>query len=175
VARRIGLLGFLLLGSATAALAEGMVVEAGDVLRVTVAGAPDISREDARVDADGRIMLPGVGGIAVAGSDLDTIRETIAERLVAQDLLRQPTVMVEIAKYRSFYVGGAVAKPGAVDFEPGLTVRHALILAGGLDGKGAEKMTTEELVELKTKWRTTNYALLQVESRIKRLEAELDH
>ena len=174
--RKLGLVSLLMLGSATAALGQGMTIEPGDVLRVTIAEAPDIGREEAKVDADGRIMLPKVGGIPVSGSDLDAIRGRIADRLVAADLIRQPAVMVEIASYRPFYVGGAVARPGAIPFEPGLTVRHALILAGGLDREaGPDRTSTAELLELKTKWKTTNYALLQVESRIARLEAELDH
>lgn len=174
--RKLGLVILLVLGSAAAALADGMTVEPGDVLRVTIVEAPDIGRENARVGADGRIMLPEVGGIAVAGSDLDAIRDRIADRLVAADLIRQPTVMVEVASYRPFYVGGAVASPGAIPFEPGLTVRHALILAGGLDtSAGPDRPSTAELLELRTKWKTTNYALLQVESGIARLEAELDH
>lgn len=178
--RTLGLLGLLAIGTAlaapTPARADGMTIEPGDVLRVTVAEAPDIGRDNAKVGADGRIMLPEVGGVDVAGADLDAIRDRIAARLVASDLIRQPTVMVEIASYRPFYVGGTVAHPGAIDFEPGLTVRHALILAGGLDrSAGPDRVTTEELLELKTKWRTTNYALLQVRSRIARLEAELDH
>lgn len=176
ICRRIALLGALLLGTTAGARAEGMAVEPGDVLRVTVAEAPTIGREDAKVDADGRIMLPVLGGIAVAGSDLDAIRTRIADRLVAGDLIRQPTVVVEIASYRPFYVGGSVANPGAVAFEPGLTVRHALILAGGLDrSAGPDRTTTADLLDLKTKWRTANYELLLVESRIARLEAELDH
>jgi len=186
--RRLALVAALLLGTAsapvlelaaglvTAARADGLTVQPGDVLRVTVTQAPDISREEAKVDADGRIMLPVLGGVPVAGSDLDAIRGAIADRLVAADLIRQPTVVVEIASYRPFYVGGTVAQPGAVPFEPGLTVRHALILAGGLDGEGGkDKTSVEDLVELKTKWRTTNYQMLQIQSRIARLEAELDH
>ncbi|MEL6338269.1 MAG: SLBB domain-containing protein, partial [Pseudomonadota bacterium] len=42
-------------------------------------------------------------------------------------------MLVEIAQYRPFYVGGSVTTPGAITYEPGLTVRHALILAGGLE------------------------------------------
>ena len=62
VLKQFGLLGVLMLGSATAVLADGMTVEPGDVLRVTVAEAPDIGRDSVKVDADGRIMLPVVGG-----------------------------------------------------------------------------------------------------------------
>lgn len=181
VLKRSRLLGALLLGVAclvpgASARADGMAVAPGDVLRIAITEAPDIGREEARVDADGRIMLPVIGGVAVAGADLDIIRDRIAERLVAADLIRQPTVMVEIAAYRPFYVGGTVAHPGAIDFAPGLTVRHALILAGGLDrGAGPDRTKIQDLVELKTRWRTTNYALLDVESRIARLEAELNH
>ena len=175
VLKQLSLLGVLMLGATTTALAAGMTIEPGDVLSVTVAKAPEIGRDEAKVDADGRIMLPVIGSVAVAGSDLDAIREKISDRLVAADLIREPAVTVEIARYRPFYVGGAVAHPGAIEFEPGLTVRHALILAGGLDAGTESKLTIADLVELKSKWTTNNYAMLEVDSRIARLEAELDH
>ena len=96
VLKQLSLLGVLMLGATTTALAAGMTIEPGDVLSVTVAQAPEIGRDEAKVDADGRIMLPVIGSVAVAGSDLDAIREKISDRLVAADLIREPAVTVEI-------------------------------------------------------------------------------
>lgn len=149
------------------------LVQRGDTLRVAVAETGDQSRE-VEVNADGRIMLPQLGSIEVAGSDLDSIRARVAEEFAARGIVLKATVSVEVAVYRPFYIGGAVAKPGAIAFEPGLTVRHALLLAGGVEQASAPELpSAPELLELKAKWQTTSYALLQVESRIARLEAEL--
>jgi polysaccharide export outer membrane protein len=155
---------------ASAARADYLVGR-GDVLSVVVLEAPTIGRE-AKVDADGRIMLPMLGGVPAAGSDLPAIRSRIEEALVAMSVVLRPTVLVEIARYRPFYVGGAVAKPGAVDFEPGLTVRHALILGGGVSA-GAGAADPEDALELAANWRIGSTRLAELRSRVARLEAEL--
>jgi protein involved in polysaccharide export with SLBB domain len=160
---------------AAAALAEGMPIADGDVLRVMITGAPDLGRDTAQVGVDGRIVLPGLDAIEVAGSDVDAARDKIAAALVEHQILKDPAVLVEVVSYRPLYVGGAVQAPGAVPYEPGLTVRHALILAGGLDrSEGTQKLTQVGLVELKTKYQASNSALVEVKSRIARLRAELN-
>ncbi|WP_374302091.1 polysaccharide biosynthesis/export family protein, partial [Paracoccus sp. (in: a-proteobacteria)] len=121
-------------GAATAQEAALFPIERGDVLAVTVLDEPSLSRE-AKVDALGRIMLPQIGSVSIAGHDLDQVRELIEAELSGRDILVDPQVIVEVASYRPIYVGGAVDTQGAVPFEPGLTVRHALLLAGGVERK----------------------------------------
>lgn len=160
--------------SAEVAASEGMPIAPGDVLRVSIDGGPELGREAAKVGADGRIMLPGLDTIGVAGLDLDAVRERIESVLVTREIIREPVVSVEVVNYRPFYVGGAVANPGAIPYEPGLTVRHALILAGGLDRSDTPKtLSVVDLVELKAKHRSVEFALVEVRSRMARLEAEL--
>jgi polysaccharide export outer membrane protein len=149
-----------------------ILVERGDTLHVSVAEAPKLN-SDSKVDAEGKIVLPQLGGIPVAGLGLDAIRTRLEELLVKRDILKAPTVLVEIAKYRPFYVGGNVRRPGAIDYEPGLTVRHALILAGGAGRENDDQLTSIDVPELRAKWKTASYQLLQVNSQIARLEAEL--
>ena len=166
---------FVLLVHAAAAAAEGMPIAPGDVLRVSIDGGPELGREFGQVGADGRIVLPGLDTIEVAGADLDTVRQRVEAVLVARDLIRQPVVSVEVVSYRPFYVGGAVSQPGAIAYEPGLTVRHGLILAGGIDrSNGPEKLSGAGLVELKANYTSINFELVEVRSRIARLQAELD-
>ncbi|WP_422072352.1 polysaccharide biosynthesis/export family protein [Tranquillimonas rosea] len=148
-------------------------VERGDVLRIEVTDAEDFSRE-ANVDLDGRIMMPGLGSLQVAGKEVDAIRAQIETALVERDLLKAPKVLVEIAAYRPVYVGGAVAQPGAIAFVPGLTPRQAIISAGGLSLKAEERAAApEDIVQVIARSRATAYHLAQVEARIARLETEL--
>ena len=148
-------------------------VAPGDLLRISVLEAPSLDRE-AGIDADGRIVLPKLGGVIVAGLDVDGVMARIEAALAEADIVRDPTVTVEFAAYRPFYVGGSVANPGAVPFAPGLTVRHALILAGGIAPlAGAEPLTTADLLDLKARWQANAYALTATKSTIARLEAEL--
>lgn len=152
----------------------GMPVERGDVLRITIAEAPSLSREEAKVGADGAVMLPVIGAVPVAGSDLDSIRGAVEAAVIGRDLVRTPTVLVEVVRYRPIYIGGTVATQGAVQFEPGMTVRHAIILAGGVDRKrDQDQVTTPELLKLKADWRGNAYELFTVNTAIARLQAQL--
>lgn len=160
-----------LLATASPALSE-ILISRGDTVRVSIAEAPKLNG-DSKVDAEGRIVMPQLGAVQVAGMGLDAARTRIEEELVKRDILKAPTVLVEIAKYRPFYVGGKVVRPGAVDYEPGLTVRHALILAGGLGRANEANLATTDIPDMRAKWQTNSYLLLQVNSRIARLEAEL--
>lgn len=149
------------------------LVQRGDVLFVSIAEDSDAGRE-AKVNADGRIMLPHIGGVKAAGSDLDDIRSRIETALSDQGIIRKPTVVVEVSTYRPVYVSGAVARPGAIGFDVGLTVRQALALAGGPDRSGdPEVPSTAALLELKARFKSNAAELVDVDSEIARLTAAL--
>ncbi len=154
------------------ALAETPVAR-GDVLFVSVAGAPELTR-DARVDVDGRIRLPLVGGISVAGLTIDAIQERVAQSLISHDILLDPIVLIEVSQYRPVYVGGQVKTSGEVTYQPGLTVRQAIISAGGLFAGEAETATgLGEILELLAQQRAGEQALRALDSEITRLNAQL--
>ncbi|SFC73704.1 polysaccharide biosynthesis/export family protein [Tropicimonas isoalkanivorans] len=158
---------------AAAPLWAGTAVARGDALRVEVLNAPDLSR-DARVDADGRVMLPMLGGLDVAGKDVDQIRDLITRELRDRDIMPFATVLVEIAAYRPVYVNGDVSEPRAIEFSPGMTVRQAVVVAGGLGSPFEEdRIPPGELIGAIAELRTSAYALMQTRARIARLEAEL--
>jgi polysaccharide export outer membrane protein len=174
----LSLLAAWLVGSALGLASAGparadYLVQRGDVLFVSIAEDRDAGRE-AKVNADGRIMLPNIGGVMAAGNDLDTIRGRIETALADQGIIRKPTVVVEVSTYRPVYVGGTVAHPGAIAFEVGLTVRQALVIAGGLDRTNDPSMpTTEALLDLRARFKINAAELVDVDSAIARLKAEL--
>ncbi|MGD9862008.1 MAG: polysaccharide biosynthesis/export family protein [Pseudodonghicola sp.] len=148
-------------------------VERGDLLTVEVVDAKMFSRQ-ARVDADGRIMLPAIGGLEVAGRDLDQIRGMIETALSQAGLMHQPVVLVEFAEYRPVYVGGAVAQPGAIAYLPGMTAQQALIAAGGLKLRSKEDdIAPDALIEAVAQSQASAFQLVQTQARIARLEAAL--
>ena len=162
----------LLLVVALPAQAE-YLVDRGDTLSITVAEDPKLGRE-AKVDAQGQIAIARLGSVDAAGSGVDAIRDRIAGELERRDIIKNPTVLVEVSHYRPFYVGGLVKMPGAIDYEPGLTVRHAILLAGGLDIRPQTAAPSgTDLLDLRARIESTSYALLQARSRVARLEAEL--
>jgi polysaccharide export outer membrane protein len=162
-----------LLVSAPGYIFAATTVERGDTLLIEVFDEKLFSRE-ARVDADGRIILPVLGGLEVAGRSLDEIRTLIEVELAARGLMRQPVVLVEFEKYRPVYVDGAVAKPGAITYLPGMTVRQAVIAAGGMKLRTeGEEFDSETLIHAVAQSQANAFQLLQVDTRIARLAAEL--
>lgn len=148
-------------------------VAPGDVLSITVGDAPDLTRK-AKVDAGGAITLPLLGSLAVAGLEPPEVGDRIRTLLVEGNLIREPDVFVEVDTWRPVYVGGAVETPGAYPFEPGLTVRQALVLAGGLArATDAAAPTPADAIQLTADTRATAFQLLQTESRIALLKAQI--
>jgi polysaccharide export outer membrane protein len=103
---------------------------AGDTLMVRVYGEDDLSME-LDVPAGGRVDYAFVGEFELSGKSVRAVQREIHERLLG-DYLIDPKVSVAVTRYRNFYVYGEVASPGGYAWEPGLTVRKVITLAGGL-------------------------------------------
>jgi polysaccharide export outer membrane protein len=91
-------------------------VGAGDLIYVSVAGSPELSRSY-RVSAEGRLLLPLLSeGIAVAGLVPASISHAVSEELVRERVLVDPIVSVAVLEYRSRLVSvvGAVRVPGTM-------------------------------------------------------------
>lgn len=129
--RRLFLLSVLALSCSPAARAEEQYrLGPGDQLNIEVFEQPDLSR-DVLVQADGSIHLPRIGGLQVDGMTLDATRDALVERLKTALQLNDPEAMLEIKAYRPFFVTGDVENAGAYPYVPGMTVMHALSIAGG--------------------------------------------
>lgn len=102
----------------------------GDLIRIQVYGESDLSME-ARITDTGTLSYPFLGQIQVAGRTVGQLQDLIVKGLKGEYLV-DPKVSVSIIDYRQFYVNGEVKRPGGFSFKPGLTVRKAISLAGGL-------------------------------------------
>lgn len=102
----------------------------GDVIEVRVYGEDDLSMR-LSVPTDGSVDYAFVGRFDLAGKTLSAVEQEIHDRLEG-DYLVQPRVSVSVVSYRDVYVYGEVARPGGYAWEPGLTVRKVITLAGGL-------------------------------------------
>jgi polysaccharide biosynthesis/export protein len=114
---------------------EGMAqyrLQSGDVVEVSVYGVADFKRRTA-VSLDGDISLPLLGDINAAGLTLPELRASLKDILAKSNVLRSPDITVDLVEPRPVYVNGHVAKPGAHQFQSGMTVRHAVAIAGGYD------------------------------------------
>jgi protein involved in polysaccharide export with SLBB domain len=106
------------------------VIGPGDELVVEYWGASS-QRLPITVDREGRVVLPEVGAIVVAGHTLGEAQQSIQRALTRQ--LRGITVDVTMGKLRNIrvYVVGDVKNPGAYDMSALSTCLSALIAAGG--------------------------------------------
>src|SRR5262245_45160509 len=107
-------------------------LDSGDVVEVSVFGVQDFKRRSA-INVDGDISLPLLGDIRASGLTLAELRAKLRESLAKSNIIRSPDVTAELVEHRPFYVNGNVAKPGAHPYQPALTVRHAVAIAGGYE------------------------------------------
>ena len=102
----------------------------GDVVSVRVyGGEEDIRLERIRLDDSGGLVLP-FGDFRVHGRTTREVETAITDSVRGR-VLRNPRVSVNIDEYRPFFVDGQVGRPGAYPYQPGLTVRKAVTIAGG--------------------------------------------
>ena len=114
----------------------GYRIGANDVIRLQVYGEDALTTET-RVSGDGKISVPLLGVLEIKGLTVKETEELIAKRL-ADGYLKNPRVVIYIAKYRNFFVSGEVKSPGGYPYEEGLTVLKAVTLAGGFTNRAAE-------------------------------------
>ncbi|OZG75468.1 capsular biosynthesis protein [Hahella sp. CCB-MM4] len=108
----------------------------GDLIRIQVYGENDLTLEARLGEADS-IDYPFLGEIKPVGKTLDQMQAQIAQGL-KQGYLVDPRVSVTVLEYRQFYISGEVKNPGGYAYQPGLTVRTAISLAGGFTDDAAE-------------------------------------
>jgi protein involved in polysaccharide export with SLBB domain len=109
---------------------------AGDVISIRVLGEDEFTREKIRLTDAGTISFPAIGEIKVLGRTLGDLESIVVKGLKGR-ILVNPKVSVQIDEYRPFYVNGMVERPGGYPFQPGLTVRKAVSLAGGFKERAA--------------------------------------
>jgi len=106
-------------------------LNSGDVISIRVFGEDDFTREKIRLTDAGTVSFPILGEIPMLGRTVGEIEKLVTDRLKGRYLVN-PRVSVSIGAYPSFFVNGMVEKPGAYPFQPGLNVRKAVSIAGGL-------------------------------------------
>lgn len=110
------------------------VVSPGDVINITVYGESDLSIEKLQVDTREVIEFPYLGVLSTSKKTLNEIQREITKGLKGSVLIN-PKVAVTIERYRNIYVNGVVNRPGAFEWQPGLTVEKAVSLAGGFTAR----------------------------------------
>ena len=123
---------FILSGAAVSAAddaVEGYRLATGDRVAISVYGEDDLSI-DTYLSDRGTISYPFLGEVKASGLTIGGLEDLITRELKG-DYLINPRVSVRILEYRKFFVNGQVKSPGGYPYQPGMTVRHAVSLAGG--------------------------------------------
>ena len=105
-------------------------LDTGDGIRITVFGLDAVSRTYLIGDG-GTISLPLVGQLKIAGKSVAETEALVGAALRDKQLMTAPSVSVEVANYRQFYILGEVQKPGQYPYVPGMSVLTAVSIAGG--------------------------------------------
>jgi polysaccharide export outer membrane protein len=106
----------------------------GDKLRVIVFGQDSLSNIY-QVDGSGRIAMPLIGAVQVAGMSTASAANEIEARL-RSGYIREPKVTVEIDAYRPFFILGEVLNSGQFPYVTGMTIQTAVAIAGGFTPRG---------------------------------------
>lgn len=130
--RRIIYLVLLFFFSIKPALADTdpqYLLDTGDTVKIAVFEEEDMSFE-IKIDDSGIFAYPYMGEIQLAGKSTEQIESDLTQGLINRVLVN-PNISVSIVEYRSFSIGGEVKNPGSYPYEPGLTIKKAINIAGG--------------------------------------------
>lgn len=110
----------------------------GDVLHITVWEEPQLT-ETAVVRPDGKVSMPLVTEVDVAGLTPEAAQQTLTERLLKFVHKPRVTVTVQEIHSRMVYITGEVQRPGAYPLVDVMNVVQLVARAGGLTDFAKQK------------------------------------
>lgn len=116
-------------GEAAPFLSSAYRLGVGDIISIRVYGEDDMNRDKLRISDNGVIAFP-FGDLVALNLTTSELAKRIEDGL-RDRFLKNPSVSVTMEQYRNFYIYGQVEQPGGYPFQPGLTLRKAVSLAGG--------------------------------------------
>ncbi|NRR31614.1 polysaccharide export protein EpsE [Oxalobacteraceae bacterium] len=121
------------------ARAADVLLGAGDVVKVSVYGSPDLTLET-RVSEAGTITYPLLGTVPVAGLATAAAEQKIAGLLESGGFVKKPQVniLVTVAQSQLASVLGQVNRPGRYPVDGKRSVMDLLALAGGIAADGGD-------------------------------------
>jgi polysaccharide biosynthesis/export protein len=134
----------------------------GDAVRVITFGEPTLTGQFTVGDG-GAVAVPLLDSVPAAGLTTEALAAAISFRLREKNLLRNPSVSVEVVGYRPIFVLGEVSRPGQYPYQPGMTLLSAVAVAGGFTYRAVEDTASVVRSDHGTprEWRADRAALLQ--------------
>jgi len=112
------------------------VLGPGDRVHIIVYGKADLTATY-QIDGAGKLRFPLIGSIQATGLTEGELELAIVSRLKPQ-YFKDPSVVVEVAGYRPFYILGEVKAPGGYPYVSGMSVVIGVALAGGFTYRARE-------------------------------------
>jgi polysaccharide export outer membrane protein len=100
-----------------------------DVLGIIVYGETDLSGSY-KIGPGGMISVPLIGEVPVGGLTPRAAEELIASKF-ADGYLVDPSVSIQVAEARPFFIMGEVKNPGSYKYISNMTALSAVAMAGG--------------------------------------------
>lgn len=121
----------------TTAVPDDYRLNPGDRLRIDLSGSVQANGIVLTIDSEGRIFVPKVGPVSVAGVRYGDVREAIARQVSRQ--FRDFDLQVSIARLKGLtvYVTGFAERPGAYTVNSLSTLVNAVLAAGGPSAGGS--------------------------------------
>ena len=113
-------------------------IGAQDLLQISVLGVKELDK-DVRVNSNGQISLPLIGGVMAGGKSIPELETELAKKY-SEGFLQKPQVTVFVKEFTSqrITMEGAVNKPGIYPITGRTSLLQAIALAGGVDDKVAD-------------------------------------
>ncbi|SFB86280.1 polysaccharide export outer membrane protein [Collimonas sp. OK412] len=133
------LLLLLLAFASNSASAADTPIGAGDSLKISVFGNPDLSLETKVGDA-GNITFPLIGAVSIGGLSTAEAEKKISDMLTGGGFLRKAEVNVTVTELQSQQVSvlGQVLHPGRYPIAGKRSVTDMLAMAGGVGPEGGD-------------------------------------
>lgn len=118
------------------------VLGAGDFVRISVYGSPDLLTE-ARISAAGTITFPLLGEVTLGGLSPKLSENKLSDLLEKGGFVKKAQVNLIVLQYQSQYVSvlGDVYKPGKVALDRPSKLSDVLAMAGGATPNGSDIVT----------------------------------
>jgi polysaccharide export outer membrane protein len=130
----------LAIGTGFASAAD-VQLGAGDVLKISVYGSPDLGLET-RISEAGQITFPLVGNVALGGLSVSAAEKKLGGLLESGGFLRKAQVNIIVTSLQSQQVSvlGQVNRPGRYPIEGRRSVMDMLAMAGGVSVDGGDSI-----------------------------------
>ena len=108
-------------------------IGAQDLLQISVFGVKDLDK-DVRVNSNGQISLPLIGGVMAGGKSIPELETELAKKY-SEGFLQKPQVTVFVKEFTSqrITLEGAVRQPGIYPLTGKTTLLQGIAIGKGLD------------------------------------------